>query len=97
MDRRTELLSVSTSKEFEELYGSLRRQLCPKPESIEVFGDVAVTYYFWPQADETSPVKTRITHTWRKEPKGWRIISGTDCAVSSSSSGSAEGERRRAL
>ena len=61
--------------------------LLPKPESIVVFGDVAVTYYFWPEADGASSVKYRVTHTWRKGPNGWRIIGGTGFAAPCSSSG----------
>jgi Domain of unknown function (DUF4440) len=64
---------------------STRPNPMPKPEAIAVFGDAAVTYYFWPEADETSPLKYRITHTWRKGPEGWRIISGMDCEVRRSS------------
>jgi ketosteroid isomerase-like protein len=59
----------------------------PEPESIVVFGDVAVTYYFWPEADGASANKYRVTHTWRKGRKGWRIIGGMDCAAPCSSSG----------
>jgi len=53
----------------------------PIPEEIEVFGDVAVTYYFWPEANETSPVKYRVMHTWQKGAPGWHIIGGMDCEV----------------
>jgi ketosteroid isomerase-like protein len=67
--------------EFQASPTSSRQNLSPKPEAIAVFGDVAVTYYLWPEADETSPLKYRITHTWRKGPEGWRIISGMDCEV----------------
>ena len=59
----------------------------PKPESVSVYGDVAITYYFWPETDESSPTIYRITHTWRKGPKGWRIIGGMSCAVPRSSAG----------
>jgi ketosteroid isomerase-like protein len=57
----------------------------PKPESVSVYGDVAVTFYFWPEADESSPTIYRITHTWRKGRSGWRIIGGMSCAVPRSS------------
>ena len=53
----------------------------PKPEAIGIFGDVAVTHYFWPEADQTSPVVFRATHTWQKGPQGWRIIGGMSCDV----------------
>ena len=51
------------------------------PLAVTVFGDVAVTQYFWPEADESSPVRYRTTHTWKKGPHGWRIITGMACEV----------------
>jgi hypothetical protein len=74
-------IESSVAEEFQTTPTSAPPNFSPKPEAIAVFGDVAVTYYFWPEADETSPLKYRITHTWRKGPEGWRIISGMDCAV----------------
>ena len=53
----------------------------PNPEAIGIFGNVAVTHYFWPEADETSTVKYRVTHTWQKGAEGWHIIGGMDCEV----------------
>jgi hypothetical protein len=53
----------------------------PKPEAIGIFGDVAVTHYFWPEADQTSPTVFRTTHTWQKGPEGWHIIGGMACEV----------------
>jgi Domain of unknown function (DUF4440) len=53
----------------------------PKPEAIGIFGDVAVTHYFWPEADQTSPTVFRTTHTWEKGPQGWQIIGGMSCEV----------------
>lgn len=53
----------------------------PKPEAIGIFGDVAVTHYFWPEADQTSPTVYRTTHTWQKGPEGWHIIGGMACEV----------------
>jgi hypothetical protein len=55
--------------------------VAPTPEAIEVFGDIAITYYFWPEADQSSPTVYRVTHTWRKGPAGWRISGGMSCAV----------------
>jgi ketosteroid isomerase-like protein len=55
--------------------------LLPVPLAVTVFGDVAVTQYYWPEADVTSPVRYRATHTWKKGPNGWRIISGMSCSV----------------
>lgn len=48
----------------------------PTPLAVAVFGDVAITYYFWPDADKTSSHKSRITHTWRRTKNGWKIIGG---------------------
>ena len=53
----------------------------PSPEAIVVIGDVAITYYFWPEADESDPLRYRITHTWLKGPAGWRIIGGMSCPI----------------
>ena len=53
----------------------------PQPEAVAVFGDVAVTHYFWPEADQTSPTIYRITHTWQKGREGWHIIGGMSCPV----------------
>jgi Domain of unknown function (DUF4440) len=55
--------------------------LLPIPLAVTVFEDVAVTQYYWPEADVTSPVRYRMTHTWKRGPNGWRIISGMSCAV----------------
>jgi ketosteroid isomerase-like protein len=49
----------------------------PMPEAVQVFGDVATTFYFW----RTSASTYRITHTWRKGPQGWQIIGGMGCGV----------------
>jgi ketosteroid isomerase-like protein len=53
----------------------------PNPEAVGLFGDAAVTYYFWPEADESSPVRYRVMHTWQREAKGWYIIGGMSCEV----------------
>ncbi len=53
----------------------------PQPEAVAVFGDVAVTHYFWPEVDQTSPTIYRITHTWQKGRDGWHIIGGMSCPV----------------
>jgi hypothetical protein len=78
-------IESSVSEGFQPTPMSARPNPMLKPESIAVFGDVAVTDYFWPEPDETSPFKYRITHTWRSGPEGWRIISGMDCEVPRSS------------
>jgi CubicO group peptidase (beta-lactamase class C family)/ketosteroid isomerase-like protein len=53
----------------------------PQPEAVAVFGDVAVTHYFWPEVDQTSPTIYRITHTWQRGRDGWHIIGGMSCPV----------------
>lgn len=53
----------------------------PQPEAIEVFGDVAITHYFWPDSDPHATTQFRITHTWQKTATGWHIIGGMSCAV----------------
>jgi hypothetical protein len=83
-------IESSVAEEFQATPTSARPNFSPKSEAIAVFGDVAVTYYFWPEVDETSPFKYRITHTWRKGPEGWRIISGMDCALPRSSEAKTE-------
>jgi hypothetical protein len=80
-------IESGVAEEFRGAQAHARPIPLPKPESIVVLGDLAVTYYFWPEADESSPVKYRVTHTWRKGPKGWRIIGGMDCAAPCSSLG----------
>jgi len=54
----------------------------PKPESIFVSGDVAVTYYLLFVTYGSSQFRYRVSHTWLKEPSGWRIIGGMSCDVS---------------
>ena len=71
---------TSAKDEFQAMKPS-DSPLLPVPLAVTVFGDVAVTQYFWPEADVTSPVRYRATHTWKKWPNGWRIISGMSCAV----------------
>jgi hypothetical protein len=51
----------------------------PVPEAVQVFGDVATTFYFWHGGSESAAY--RITHTWRKGPQGWQIIGGMGCGV----------------
>src|SRR5215472_11603247 len=56
-------------------------QLPPRPLAVGLFGDVAVTYYLWPEADQSSPTVFRVTHTWQKGLAGWHIIGGMGCEV----------------
>lgn len=86
-------IESSVADEFQTTPTSAPPIFSLKPEAIAVFGDVAVTYYFWPEADETSPLIYRITHTWRKGPEGWRIISGMDCEVRRSREAKTEATR----
>lgn len=72
---------IETSVREELQSGQTSAYPMPKPEAITIFGDVAVTYYFWPETDKTSPHVYRITHTWQKGPKGWHIIGGMGCEV----------------
>ncbi len=74
-------------EEFQIAQSDARPIPLPMPESVSVYGDVAITFYFWPEADESSPTRYRITHTWQKGPKGWRIIGGMGCAVPRSTPG----------
>ena len=71
---------VSAAEEFKEP-GTSPALPPPRPEAIGLFGDVAVTHYFWPEADQSSPTVFRITHTWQKGPAGWHIIGGMSCEV----------------
>jgi ketosteroid isomerase-like protein len=52
-----------------------------KPASLQVTGDIAVSCYWitykWIAKDGGGPTQvTRITHTWIKDDKDWRIIGG---------------------
>ena len=72
---------TSAAEEFKEP-GTTSPPLPPlKPLAVGLFGDVAVTHYFWPEADQSSPTVFRITHTWQKGPAGWHIIGGMSCEV----------------
>jgi ketosteroid isomerase-like protein len=84
--RKTDIES-DVREEFRTDQSNNRPFPLPKPESISVYGDVAITFYFWPEADESSPTRYRITHTWRRGPNGWRIIGGMSCAVPRASVG----------
>src|ERR1700722_15950195 len=55
--------------------------LLPHPEAVEVFGNVALTHYFWPDTDPAATTKYRTMHTWQKSATGWHIIGGMSCAV----------------
>jgi len=59
----------------------------PTPVAVTVFGDVAITDYFWPENDKIFPYIYRITHTWQKGRQGWHIIGGMSCEVPRNSQG----------
>ena len=74
-------IEEDTVEEFQQPKSSGPALPAPKPEAIAIFGDIAVTHYFWPEADQTSPTVFRATHTWKKGPQGWQIIGGMACEV----------------
>ena len=50
------------AQQFRVSRPTLRSSGIPRPESIVIIGDVAITYYYWPQTDKSTPLKYRITH-----------------------------------
>ena len=74
-------IEEDTLEEFRQPKSSGPALPAPTPEVIAVFGDIAVTHYFWPEADQTSATVFRATHTWKKGPQGWQIIGGMACEV----------------
>jgi len=66
----------------------------PVPEAVQVFGDVATTFYFWRIGSESASTY-RITHTWRKGPQGWQIIGGMGCGVPRKTKAEAQSSARR--
>ena len=72
---------ASAAEEFRESRTISPPLPSPRPLAVGLFGDVAVTYYFWPEADQSSPTVIRITHTWQKGSAGWHIIGGMSCEV----------------
>ncbi len=78
--RKSEI-RASFEEEFRSSATSSPALPAPKPEAVEIFGNVAIPHYFWPDSGEASGLKIRATHTWRKGPQGWRIIGGMSCDV----------------
>jgi hypothetical protein len=74
-------IAADVAEEFRSSQSTLPPGTLPTPEAINVFGNVAVTYYVWPDPAKSSPFVYRITHTWLKGPNGWRIIGGLSCEV----------------
>jgi hypothetical protein len=71
----TDWMTSQTSKGLTFHLGGL------KPASIQVTGDVALTYYWltstWQAKDGTGESRTtRVTHTWVRNGKTWLIIGG---------------------
>ena len=69
------------AEEFRSSQPTAEYNVMPKPESVVVFGNVAVTYYFWPETGGSSTLGYRVTHTWLKGADGWHIIGGMGCAI----------------
>jgi CubicO group peptidase (beta-lactamase class C family)/ketosteroid isomerase-like protein len=74
-------IESSAAEEFRSSQTPSEPLPAPQPEAVAVFGDVAVTHYFWPEVDQTSPTIYRIPHTWQKGRDGWHIIGGMSCSV----------------
>ena len=68
-------------EQFQSAKPALESSGMPTPDSIVVIGNVAIAYYFWPDADPSSQVRHRMMHAWLKGPAGWRIIGGMSCAT----------------
>jgi hypothetical protein len=74
-DHITDWITSQTSK------GLAFHLVALKPASIQVTGDVALTYYWltaqWQAKDGTGESRTtRVTHTWVRHGKDWLIIGG---------------------
>jgi ketosteroid isomerase-like protein len=74
-DHITDWITQQTSK------GLAFKTVELKPAAIQVTGDVAVTYYWitfgWVDKDGNGASHTfRVTHTWLRDSKEWRIIGG---------------------
>jgi ketosteroid isomerase-like protein len=79
-------IEAGVAEEFKDPAGEALPASEPLPEAVQVFGDVATTFYFW----RTSASTYRITHTWRKGPQGWQIIGGMGCGVPSNTKAEAQ-------
>ena len=74
-------VEASLAEEFRDPRTTSPPLPSPRPLAVGLFGDVAVTYYLWPEADQSSPTVFRVTHTWQKGAAGWHIIGGMGCEV----------------
>ena len=82
-DHITDWITARTDKGERILWFSL------EPAASQSTGDLVVTHYwmtvFW--ADKSGrgePATTRVTHTWIKTEKGWKILSGMSAPVPTS-------------
>jgi ketosteroid isomerase-like protein len=78
-DHITDWITSQTTK------GLALRSVAFKPAAIQMTGDIAVTCYWitykWLDKDGKGAEHTvRITHTWLKDGKDWRIIGGMSTA-----------------
>lgn len=74
-DRITDWITSETSK------GLAFKSVAFKPAAIQMTGDVTVAYYWmtyeWLDKEGHGAMRTlRVTHTWLRDGKDWRIIGG---------------------
>ena len=74
-DHITDWITSNTSK------GLTFKPIELEPAGIQMTGDIAVAYYWmtykWLDKDgKGASVSVRVTHTWLKDGKDWRIIGG---------------------
>jgi len=74
-------IEADIAEEIRTASANVQPTAAPTPESVEVYGEVAITYYYWPEANESSATRYRITHTWKRTAAGWKIIGGMSCGV----------------
>lgn len=84
-DNITDWITLQTSK------GLAFKTVEFKPAAIQMTGDVAVTCYWvtyqWLDKDGHGATQTsRVTHTWLRDGKDWRVIAGMSMPVPGASS-----------
>ena len=94
LPQRKKDIEVGVAEEFKNPAAEALSESAPVPEAVQVFGDVATTFYFLRGGSEKSPVSYRITHTWRKGPQGWQIIGGMSCGVPRKPKAEAQSDKR---
>lgn len=82
-DHITDWITAHTDKGERLLWFSL------EPAASQSTGDMVVSHYwmtvFWAdKAGHGEPATTRVTHTWIKTEKGWKILSGMSAPVPAS-------------